>query len=132
MNERQPEPTELDEITEKKIDYIMNTRGFSRADAEQLLSARHLESTPYTREESKPQHPSAGSKVLRFYRGRPPIGEDSEDVYTGILSDEQVATNTRGIALARQVFSMSDTELTPRERAIERARREKKERGFNA
>lgn len=133
MNERQPEATEIDDIIEDQIDRMMNTRGMSRAEAELLMLPRVRDNAPFTREESRRLHPSAITKRPRQYSaGRPPVGEDSQDVYGEILNDEQVATNTRGIALARQVFSVSDTELTTRERAIERARREKKERGFNA
>jgi hypothetical protein len=128
MNERQPEATDLDDPIEEKIDYIMNTRGFSRADAEHLLSERHAENPQFTREESRYYHPSATARRLRLYRGRPPVGEDSKDVFTGILSDAQVMTNTRGIALARQVLSASQSELTPQERAIARAKAEKKNR----
>lgn len=130
MNERQSEPTEIDDATNDEVVRIMDTRGISRSDAERIMAVREDADLRFTREESREQHPSTGTPRRRpsLSRGRLAVSYDSEDIYTGILSDEQVRTNTLGIAGVRAVMHATDQELTPHERAIARAKAERKSR----
>lgn len=131
MSERLPELTELDDATEEKIAYIMDTRGYSRADAQYVLDGHIGENgvvTPVPYEESVRQHPTTPrtQRPRTRYSGRPPVGEDSQDVPTDI-SEEQARINTRGAALVRAAMNLdAPQELSGYERARERAKRERK------
>jgi hypothetical protein len=134
MNERHSEPTEHDDATEERIAYIMDTRGISRTDAEIAIAGWvkvGAAVTPATYEESVRQHPAAAStRRTRVRYGRPPVGYDSEDVSTGYIDEKQAKINARGAALVRATFRVDNRELSGHELAIERAKREKKDRGY--
>ena len=130
MNERLSESTEHDDATEERIAYMMDTRGYSRADAQYVLDGHIGDAgvvTPVPYEESVRQHPAAAAKRPRARYSRPAVGEDSQDVFTGYIDPEQAKINSRGAALVREIFRVDQTELTPHERAIARAKLEKRE-----
>lgn len=129
MHERYPESTDLDEINHNQTAALVDKLGISWVDARSRLGLQDVEEPTPTRQQSMQLHPSAFRR-RHPNNSRPPVGEDSQDVMTGILSDEQVEINSRGIALAREVLKLNQTELTPQERAIARAKREKRARGF--
>ena len=133
MNERHPEATEHDDAPEERIAYIMDTRGISRTDAEVAIAGWvkvGAAVTPATYEESVRQHPAASTRRPRVSYGRPPVGYDSQDVPTGYIDEEQTKINARGAALVRATFQIDNRELSSHELAIERAKREKKDRGY--
>jgi hypothetical protein len=132
MNERLSESTELDDATEERIAYIMDTRGYSRADAQYVLDGHIGDAgvvTPVSYEESVRQHPAAAAKRPRARYSRPRVVQDSEDVATDI-SEVQAEINTRGAALVRAALQLDTQELSGYERALARARLEKRGRRF--
>jgi hypothetical protein len=133
MNERHTESTEHDEATEERIAYMMDTRGFSRADAEYEIAgwvAAGAAVAPVTYEESVRQHPATVAKRPRTRSSRPPVGEDSQDIPTGYISEEQAKINARGAALVREALKLDTRELSGHELAIARAKLEKKGRRY--
>jgi hypothetical protein len=133
MHERPSEPTELDDKTEEKIARIMDTRGYSRADAEAAVDAsRKGNLLPPSLAYEAPVQRSAPmpAKRPRTYYSRPRVTQDSQDEFTGLIDREQAKTNTRGAALVREIFRVDQVELTPQERAIARAKLEKRGRRF--
>lgn len=134
MYERPSEPTELDDATEEKIAYIMDTRGYSRADAEAAVDANKKEyllpPSPSSEAPGQQQSISVTGKRPRPRYSRPAVGEDSQDVFTGYIGREQAKINSRGAAMVRAAFRVDQVELTPQERAIARAKLEKRGRRF--
>ncbi len=133
MTERLSEMTEHDDATEERITHLMDTRGLSRADAQNEIAGWAVTGTvapavPYN--ESVRQHPARVAPRPRVRRSRPPVGEDSQDVATGLIDEEQAIVNTRGAALVRQVLRVDTRELTAHERAIERAKLERRGRRY--
>jgi hypothetical protein len=133
MNERLSESTELDDATEERIAYIMDTRGYSRADAQYVLDGHIGDTgvvTPVPYEESVRQHPAnAAAKRPRARYSRPRVVQDSEDVAPD-LSEAQAEINTRGAALVRAALQLDTQELSGYERALARAKLERKGRRF--
>lgn len=133
MHERPSETTELDDKTEEKIARIMDTRGYSRADAEAAVDASRKDNLlPPSLAYEAPVQRSAPvpAKRPRTYYSRPRVTQDSQDEFTGLIDREQAKTNTRGAALVREIFRVDQVELTPQERAIARAKLEKRGRRF--
>lgn len=121
MQERYPDQSEIEDATEAEIGYWMDTRGLSRAAAIHLLGLDHVPQV--TRAESQRQHPAGKG---RAYRNRPAVGEDSQDVFTGIIDAQQAITNAVGAASVREMYRTPDDELSPLERARRRAKDEKR------
>lgn len=133
MHERPSEPTEFDDAIEEKIAYIMDTRGYSRADAEAAIDAGKRNAdlpSPLSYEAPIQQSTSIDVRQPRRRYARPAVGEDSLDVFTGYIGEEQATINARGVALVRAVLRVDQVELTPQERAIARAKLEKRGRRY--
>lgn len=121
MQERYPDQSEVEDATEFEIEHLMDTKGLSRAAAIHLLGLDHVPQV--TRAESQRQHPAGKG---RAYRNRPAVGEDSQDIFTGIIDAKQAITNTIGAASIREMYRTPDSELSTLERARRRADDEKR------
>jgi len=125
MNEHYPDQPSDEESIEIEIGHLMDTRGLSRAAAIHLLGLDYVPQA--TRTESRYEHPA---RKGRSSRGRPPVGEDSQDIFSGIINEVQARTNMIGAASLRAANRVPDSELTSQERAQRRSRDERRGRRF--
>ena len=125
MNERYPGQPSTEDVIESQIMYLMDTQGLSRAAAIHRLGLDYVPQT--TRTDSQYQHPARRG---RSSYGRPPVGEDSEDIFTGMIDAVQARTNTIGAASVRAVNRVPDSELSIEERARRKAKDSKRGRRF--
>lgn len=132
MQERQPEPSDIDEAIQKQIEHLTDTLGLSWDDARRRVGVQSDDTLIVARNESMWAHPS--NTRARVAQGAPRNYEPKYDgdtfpvVDTTEISDEQVITNAVGAAMVRASIHAPDNNLTPQELAIRRAREERRGR----
>jgi hypothetical protein len=132
MNERHPDAAKIDDSTLKQIEYLTDTLGISWADAKTRLGVQDGETPAFTRDESIRLHPSNTTPATdrsprRKYESRYD-GDTFSVIDTTEKTNKQVAINAVGIAGVRAAMRVPDSELTVQQRAINRAKDEKRGR----
>jgi hypothetical protein len=131
MNEYPSSSSEFDDTTEAEIEYLMDTRGISHREAQELLGLGERPVTGFSATESERLYQArhAPARQYRHFESRRD-GEAFPVIDTSGMTSEQAAINHHGAELARLALHQNDPAQTSEDKARERAKKERQARNY--
>ena len=117
-----------DPLVEARIDHLVDSGVYNYGGARYQVNDEEVEVSAARRAQIKANHPSQGAS----YRQNAPRydGETFPVIDNSELSNEQIATNSHGVELAKRALHANDPPQTAEDIARARAKKERQARNY--